>query len=334
MVWLEFIICAAIVVLAGTKLSKYGDAVAEKTSLSGAWVGLLLLATITSMPELVAGVSSVAIVEEPDLAIGMVMGSNLFNLMIIGILDIQYRHSPLLSVANKQHILSAGLCVLIIGIAGLGIFISNDPGDWSTNRFSIFSIILLVSYLISLKVISGFEQRLEQEFLAKEAKSLNYDHISLRRTYMSFTAAAAVIIGASIWLATIGDDIAEETGWEASFVGSLFLAVISSLPELAVCTAALKLGAVDMAIADVLGSNMFNTGIIIAASDSFHSAGSILSASSSGLGWVAVIAIAMTGIVVLGILFPSKRKLFRIASWEVPVLIALWVSGAFVLFVS
>ncbi len=334
MVWIEFLICAAIVVFAGTKLSKYGDAIAEKTSLTGAWVGLLLLATITSMPELVAGASSVAVVDppQPNLTIGMVMGSNLFNLMIIGLLDLQYRRSPLLAVVSRQHIISAGLCVLIIGIAGISIFISDDPSDWSINRVGISSIILLISYFISLKLISGFEQKLEREYSATE--TLNHTHISLRRTYLNFTITGLVIIGASIWLATIGDEIADVTGWEASFVGSLFLAVISSLPELAVCTAAVKIGAIDMAIADVLGSNMFNTGIIIAISDLFFGKGALLSVSSTGLGWTAIIAIVMTGIVVLGILVPAKRKLLRVASWEVPLLIALWAIGAYVLFVS
>lgn len=79
MIWVKLSICAAVVVLAGTKLSKYGDAIAEKTSLAGAWVGLLLLATITSMPELVASARSVVIIDppQPNLTIGMVMGSNL-----------------------------------------------------------------------------------------------------------------------------------------------------------------------------------------------------------------------------------------------------------------
>ena len=336
MVWVKFLICAAIVIIAGTKLSKYGDAITEKTSLTGAWVGLLLLATITSMPELVAGASSVAVVDppQPNLAVGMVMGSNLFNLMIIGLLDLQYRRSPLLAVASRQHLASAGLCILIIGIAGISIFIADDPSDWSIDRVGISSILLLISYFISLKLISGYEQKLVQEYSAEEPEKLNHAHISLRRTCVNFSIAGLVIIGASIWLATIGDEIADETGWEASFVGSLFLAVISSLPELAVCTAAVKIGAIDMAIADVLGSNMFNTGVIIAASDLFFGEGSILSVSSTGLGWAAIIAIVMTGIVVLGIFVPTKRKLFKVASWEVPLLIALWASGAYILFVT
>lgn len=75
MVWLKFIVCAVIVVFAATKLSKLGDAISEKTRLTGNWVGLLLLATIASIDELIAGISSVA--EEPNLAIGMAVGSNL-----------------------------------------------------------------------------------------------------------------------------------------------------------------------------------------------------------------------------------------------------------------
>ena len=90
LVWIKFLICAVIVISAGLRLSKYGEAISEKTGLSHAWVGLLLLAAITSLPELVTGVSATAIVGVPDLAVGLVMGSNLLNLLIFVFLDVVY----------------------------------------------------------------------------------------------------------------------------------------------------------------------------------------------------------------------------------------------------
>ena len=91
MVWFKFFLSVAIILFAGTKLARYGDAIAEKTGLGRMWIGLVLLAAITTMPELVTGVSSAALVGLPDLALGTLFGSCLFNLTILALLDILYR---------------------------------------------------------------------------------------------------------------------------------------------------------------------------------------------------------------------------------------------------
>ena len=77
MVWINFAIALAIIIFAGTRLARYGDAIAEKTGLGRLWIGLILLAAITSVPELATGISSVALVGDPDLAVGALFGSNI-----------------------------------------------------------------------------------------------------------------------------------------------------------------------------------------------------------------------------------------------------------------
>jgi cation:H+ antiporter len=67
---------------AGVRLSYYGDIIAEKSGLSRGWVGLILLATATSQPELVTGLSSVTVARVPDIAVGDIMGSCVFNLLL------------------------------------------------------------------------------------------------------------------------------------------------------------------------------------------------------------------------------------------------------------
>src|SRR5687767_7432549 len=76
---LGFLVCAAIIFLAGRKLSFYGERIAEKTGLGKAWIGLILMASVTSMPELMVGISSTAIVGSADLAVGDILGSCIFN---------------------------------------------------------------------------------------------------------------------------------------------------------------------------------------------------------------------------------------------------------------
>ena len=151
--------------------------------------------------------------------------------------------------------------------------------------------------------------------------------------YLRYALAAMAVIGTGIWLAVSGDEIAEATGWGAGFIGGLFLAVSTSMPELVVTVAAVRLGAIDMAVADALGANMINIAKIVAI-DLFCSEGPVLSLVSRDHLTTAVVAIAMTFIVILGLRFRQERKTFVVISWYGPLLIGLYIFGAYALFTS
>ena len=105
LLWIEFLICTSLIVYSGTKLSKYGDIIAEKTGLGGTWIGVVLMASVTSFPELVTGISSVTYAGVPDIAVGDVLGSCVFNMLILAILDALYRPMPISAKAHHGHIL-------------------------------------------------------------------------------------------------------------------------------------------------------------------------------------------------------------------------------------
>jgi cation:H+ antiporter len=150
--------------------------------------------------------------------------------------------------------------------------------------------------------------------------------------WFKFSLAAVAVIGAGIWISFIGDEIALATGWGASFVGSLFLAISTSAPELVVTFAALRLGAVDMAVADILGSNMFNMAIIFLA-DVFFTDQAILSASSNVHTITAAAGILMSLLVIIALRFRQKKKLGRLFSWYSLPLIILYLLGFYLLFI-
>jgi cation:H+ antiporter len=322
-----------LVLFSGTKLARYGDVIAEKTGLSGLWVGVLLLAIVTSLPEVITGVSAVTAVggdRGPDLAVGTIFGSNLFNLVIIAVLDIISRGPPLLSRVGTGHWLSGGLGIALMALAGGSILLGTRVWDGAVVGWvGIYSFALIILYLWGSRAIFRFERRKRPE---QEVRALRYENISPRRAYFGFAIAALAIIGAGTWLAFIGDELAEITGWDATFIGSLFLAATTSLPELAVSISALRIGAVDMAIADMLGSNMFNVGIGIAGIDLLYHHGSIFSAPSESHVFTASIVVLMTLIVVAGLAFGTKKKTFRVMSWYSPALIGIYIIGAYVLF--
>ena len=166
-----------------------------------------------------------------------------------------------------------------------------------------------------------------------QAEPLLYSDVPVRVVYFKFALAAIAVISAGIWLSFIGREIVKTTGWDASFVGSLFLAITTSMPELVVTVAAVRLGAIDMAVADILGSNMFNIAII-ALVDLFYTQGPILSSVSSTHLITAVVVIVMSLLVIVGLRFRQKRKTFIIISWYGPLLIGLYIFSAYALFTS
>jgi len=329
LVWLKFLACLAIILFAGTKLARYGDAIGKKTGLGGLWVGLVLLAVITSAPELVTGISSAALVDLPDLALGTLFGSCLFNLSILALLDILHRPAPILSRASSRHIASSGVGILLMAIAAGSILAGERLSGLALGWVGIPSIVILVVYLVAVRLMFRFER--SHQLPPLEAASPQYTEIPMRTVYLKFILAAAAVIGAGIWLSFVGDEIAETTGWDASFVGSLFLAISSSMPELVVSIAALRLGAIDMAVADILGSNMFNIAIIFAV-DLFYTQGPILSSVSSAHLITAAVVMVMSLLVIVGLRLQQKRKTFIVISWYALALIGLYILGVYFLF--
>jgi len=336
-VWLKFIICSVLILLAGKRVAKYGDVIAEKTGLGGLWIGLLLVAVATSLPELFTGIGSVVFVDAPDLTIGNLFGANTYNLLNIALLDFLHKGAPLLSILSKGQLLTAGLSLVPLLIAGAGIFLSLQIPQFSFLHISIYSILILVLYLISTRIIFKFEtgqqeiqKKLQQE-TKKEAEVFKYDHIPLKRAYLFYGFSAAVIIGAGIWLAYIGEELAGLLGLGQSFIGSLFIGFTTTLPEITVSITALYLGAKELAIANMLGSNLFNITIIFI-NDLLYKKAPIFNVVSRNHIFTAFIAVIMTLIVIAGLAIKPKKKTRLGLSSYALVLIAVFIIGAYISF--
>ena len=331
MVWLKFAACFVIILFAGIRLARYGDAIAEKTGVGRIWIGLVLLAAITSIPELVAGISSAALVKLPNLALGDLLGSCMFNLLLLAVLDILHRNkSPVLSQASPRHMVSAGMGILLIGIAAANIFAGERFAGLGPGWIGASGIIIPSLYILGIWWMFRFER--SRQLQPMETRSLQYQGLSTKTVYIRFALAAAAIIGAGIWLAFIGGELAATYQWSTGFVGSLFIAISTSIPELVVTIAAFRMGAVDMAIADILGSNMFNLAII-GPVDLAYRGGPLLASVTPAHFTTAVLAMVMSLMVIIALRFPQKSRAFPIG-WYTPVLIGLYIFGMRYLFVS
>lgn len=312
LVWLKFGVCAVLILFAGTRLSRYGDVIADKTGMSGSWVGLILLATVSSLPELVTGVSSVALADAPDIAVGDILGSCVFNLAILVVLDFLMPEESIYRRASQGHILSGGFGILLIGFTGFCILIGARFPSLSFGHVGFYTPFIIVMYFIAVRSVYYYEKKQVQAYV--EAEADRYPDLTLRQAIARYATAAVVIVGAGIWLPFIGTQLSTVMGWDKTFVGTMFIAGATSLPELAITIGALRLGAVDMAVANLLGSNLFNI-FVLAVDDLFYLKGPLLSHVSASHAISATSAMMMTGIVIVGLLYRTNSRVFRTVDW-------------------
>jgi len=322
LVWIKFIFCILLIFFSGKKVAKYGDIIAEKTGLGGVWIGLVLLASITSLPEFFNGVSAITIVGAPDLTVGNLLGANAFNLLNLALLDIAYQNGSLLAAVSRTHQLTAWLSLLIVLLVAVSVFISSGFHALGVGWIGWYTPAIILCYLIFMRIIFFFEQRQP----ALRETGLDYREKPTGRIYLYFAISAAVIIGAGIWLAIIGDEIDMVYGWGESFVGSLFLAFTTTLPEITVSFTAMRMGARDMAIANMLGSNLFNM-TIIPIDDLLYLKSPVLAAVSENHLITALAVIVMTMVLIAGLRFKPGR--FLKLSWYNLALIVLFSFSAY-----
>ncbi|MCB1983161.1 MAG: sodium:calcium antiporter, partial [Rhodoferax sp.] len=145
-----------------------------------------------------------------------------------------------------------------------------------------------------------------------------------RRLWQRFALAALVVLAAGSWLPEAGDRLAVAMGWSRSFVGTVFMSVVTTLPEMAVTLGALRIGALDMAIGNLLGSNLFNV-TILAIDDVFYVRGPLLAIAAPVHAGTALTAMVMTGLVMIGLVMRPQGRVLRLVSWISVGLLAAWL---------
>jgi len=326
-IWLAFAGCATTIATGGILLSRYGDIIARRTGLSGSWIGLVLLATVTSMPELVTGISSVTVADEPNIALGDILGSCVFNLAILVVVDFLYRRAPIYTCASHGHILSAAFGCVLIGVAASGILLAPRLGGMTIGWIGLGTPLLVLLYAVAMRTVFVYERRQAAAAAADEDDG----GLTLRQAALRYAGAAALVVGAGVWLPFVGAMLAEAMGWHKTFVGTLFVAAVTSLPEAAATIGALRVGALDMAIANLLGSNLFNM-VILAIDDLFYLRGPLLSHVSPMHAVSAVSAMVMSGLVIVGLLSRPASRPFRLVGWTSIGLLTIYLLNSMVLY--
>lgn len=329
--WFQFAMCALAIGYAGGKLTRLADAIGEKTGLTRSWIGLLLLAAVTSLPELATGISAVTGAHAPNIAIGDALGSTVFNLALLVLIDVLYRPDSIYTRASHEHVLSAAFGVVLLCIVGMSLLVEREQILPAAAHIGLYTPLLVGLYLVAMRSVFVHGRRLTFAH-ATVVPPARYADIDLRTTIVQFAFFAIVVAVAGIWLPFVGERIADGMGWSRTFVGTLFVAAATSMPEVVVTVAALRLGALDMAIASLLGSNLFDI-LIIALDDLLYTPGSILADVSPVHAVTAFSAAMMSGAVIIGLVYRPQQHRLHAPNVVSLALLAIGLVNIYVLYV-
>ena len=304
-------IAALVIVTAGSWLARVADELADRTGLGEAMFGIFLLAGVTSLPDFAATLSA-ALDARPDLAMSNVMGSMAANLMFLGVADIVYRKANLEhAAASPTTLMQAALLIVLLTLPLLAI---------ATPPVSVWGIhpitpLIVVTYLFGLYLVRSTKDRPmwfpRHTRQTVPDKPETHSHGGLAKAWLSFIGLAAVTGIAGWVLMEAAKVVSDQTGLSDTLVGGLFTALATSSPELITTIAAIRQGALTLAVSNIFGTNCFNI-LVVAAADAGYPGGSIYhDMAPLQMTW-GLISMLMTAILLMGMVQRETYGIGRI----------------------
>jgi cation:H+ antiporter len=320
-----FVLMSAVIIAAGVMLAKSGDRIADVSGLGGLLIGMVLVAAATSLPEIAVAISAVVVEHSPDLAIGNLLGSNMANMALLAIVDIVYRGNVWHRV-GAGHARTAAVAIALTAVATLAIL---KPFELTVGWVGVDSIVIFIGFISliawthrSSTPASPASKGIDDAAAVAEA-AVAAGQVpgetptrramlrSLRGDLIRFGVAAVIILAAAPVLVSAANGIGTEANLGQSFVGASFLAFSTSLPELATALAAVRIGAFDLAVGSLLGSNAFNMAIVFFV-DLVYTEGPILADVDPTQAFVGVSAILLMSMVLAGLIHGARTRSSRL----------------------
>jgi cation:H+ antiporter len=302
MIWIWFFVSAGVVLVAGTTLTRYADVLCERFGLGRFLIGILLLGVVTSLPELITSVVSVARFGAADLAAGNIFGSNNFNPLLLVAMDISYRQGSLTDrvIFSRSHAISAGGSILLTMIVLAEIVWGARPlaGALSWGGALVFAL-----YAVAIRLLSRREDTVNLAVSAKGQRDI--DLPSAQKMWLMLFLSIVLVVVGSVMLTESAETIAEITGWGRTLVGSLLLAIVTSLPEAVVTLSSLRMDSVGMAVGNIFGSSLFNI-VILVICGFFYPLGMMLDVVSLDQIGIGLMSVVITGVATCGIFWKQK----------------------------
>lgn len=320
-----FTVASLVIVVAGSQLARLADMLADRTGLGEALFGILFLAGVTSLPDFAATLSA-AIDARADLAMSNAMGSMAMNLAFLGVADIVYRKANLEhAAASPVNLVLAALLIVLLTLPLLAVF-TPAVTLWGLHPVT---PLIVAAYLFGLKLVHRTQKwpmwfpRLTRQTVPDEPeKQQRGQSVTV---WVGFIALA-VVTGVAGWiLMEAAKGIADQTGLSEGLVGGLFTALATSTPELVTTIAAIRIGALTLAVSNILGTNCFNM-LVVAAADMGYVHGSIYHDMSPVQMTWGLFSILMTAILLLGLMRRETYGIGRIG-FETTLILAVYAAA-------
>ncbi len=327
-----FFIFTFVIATAGTYFTRIADKLADVTKLGEALFGAIFVGISTSLPGIVASVTA-AYQNHPQLAVSNAIGGIILQTAFLGIADIAYRKANIEHAsASLTNLMQGGLLILLLTLVLLGMF----TPDVSFLGISPTSILLIVIYLAGIKLIAMsrktpmWRPRKTPQTVADIPHYFYKTKRSVRKLWLQFFIFALIVAFAGFMITEAGIGIVAHTRLPESFVGGLFTAGSSSIPELVVAIAAVRQGSLALAMGDIIGGNTFDILFIAFADFAFHR-GSIYHALATTQVFMIALTLSLTTILLIGLLYREKYGPGRIG-WESLLILILSMSGYCLIF--
>jgi cation:H+ antiporter len=346
-IWLNLLLFAGaggVIWFAGASLQRMADAIARRTGLGQAFIGVVLLAAATSLPEVATTVTAV-LIGNTSLAVHNLLGSVVFNTVVLVVADMVVGREALTHRSPRFVLLIEGLgvvfllaIVLVGGAVGRGTEAPLRAPRWLL-EIGLWEAILLATYVGVLYVTyrsqsdarwrPAVADRPESEARPRQAATEEspYKDWSSAKLYLAFAAASLVVLAAGWVLTQTGDALAKQTGLGAGFVGFVLLAVATSLPEISTTLSAVRGGHDEMAFSNIFGSSAFVL-MLLALVGVMAGPEAIIQSAAPSAQFAAGLGILVTCTYLWGLLERRDRTILRMGWDSVAVLVLTLVGSA------
>jgi cation:H+ antiporter len=318
---------ALVIALVGSHLARLADRLADITGLGEAVFGAVLLGAITSLPGSIASITTAA-AGRADLAVGNAVGGIAAQTAFLVLADLAYRRANLEhAAASVTNMINGALLVALLSLA-LVAATGPEIAIWGVHPAS---LLLLAIYAFGLRLASRTrdDPGWRPVHTADTWEDQPDDDIARGHSPLSVWTAFAVsagLVGVAGWLVGVsGIALVRHTGLSETLVGALFTAVATSLPELVTTLAAVRHGALTLAVGGIIGGNTFDV-LFLVFSDVAYREGSIYHAISDQPLFIISLTILLTAFLLMGLIRRERRGVANIG-FESAAVLVLYLAG-------
>lgn len=341
-----FLACAAVIWIAGIKLSETTDVLSQRWHLGSALGGVILLAIATNLPE-IAITASAALAHQVDVAVGNILGGIAIQTVVLAVLDAagtRPRKPLTYLAASLTLVLEAGLVVALLVIVVMSTQLPSSLIAW---RLTPGVVLIVVVWAIGLFLIRraghglpwheaghapGSQDKPPGHSTATNEKTATQKGVGTGRAVAVFSIAAAATLVAGVFIERSGEEVFGRWGMSGVLFGATVLAAATSLPELSTGLASTRMGDYKLAMSDIFGGNAFLPVLFLPAT--LLSGSAVLPLAHHTDIYLTALSGLLTVVYMAGLIFRPQRQWLRMGLDSIAVVVLYIVGIAGLAFIT